>query len=199
MTRAPLLAIVAVLLPAAGRCQTVGVFLDFDAAPSKAALEIMKKEVDSLLRPAGVLLDWRLAAENRGDASFADLVLFRFKGKCKAEPWPKQAAPGETRTLGATKVSGGRVLPFSEVKCDAVRQALSYLQPEANALERQRALGLAMGRVVAHELYHVLAQTTTHAARGLAQAAESLQDLVSARPASFTAETTAAIRRALLR
>jgi hypothetical protein len=198
MTRAVQLAIAAIVFSAAGWGQTVGIFLDFDSAPNPFSLEIMKKEVDALLRPAGVLLDWRLAAENRGDASFADLVLLKFKGKCKAEAW-SNPKPGRSWTLGATKVAEGRVLPFSEVKCDAVKQALSYLRPEANARERQKALGLAMGRVVAHELYHVLAQTTAHAARGLAQAAESLQDLVAARPAFFSVETSEAIRRALLR
>jgi hypothetical protein len=82
------------------------------------------------------------------------------------------------------------------VRCDAVRDALAYLRPEAGAFEKQKALGQAMGRVVAHELYHVLANATAHAARGLAQAAESLEDLVSARRASFSAETVAEIRKA---
>jgi hypothetical protein len=199
MTRALQLAFAAMVFSAAACGQTVGVFLDFDSAPSKTSLEIMKKEVDALLRPAGVLLDWRLAAENRGDVSLADLVLLKFKGKCKAEAWSSGVEPGRTGTLGATKVAGGKVLPFSEVKCDAVKQALSYLRPEASTIERQKALGLAMGRVVAHELYHVLAQTTVHAARGLAQAAESLQDLVAARPVFLGVEASEAIRRALLR
>ena len=89
----------------------------------------------------------------------------------------------------------GRVLPFSEVRCDAVKQALSYLRPEADSVERQKALGLAMGRVVAHELYHVLANATAHAAIGMAKAVESLDDLVSTRPIFFSAETVEAIRR----
>ena len=199
MIRALFLAVGGLLFSASGFCQTVGVFLDFDSAPSRTSLEVMKQEVAALLRPSGVLLDWRLAAENRGDASFADLVLLKFQGKCKADAWTGLTDAGRTRTLGATKVAGGRVLPFSEVKCDAVRQALSYLRPEASTLERQRAMGLAMGRVVAHELYHVLARTTAHAARGLAQAAESMQDLVAARPAFFSTEATEAIRQALAR
>jgi hypothetical protein len=175
----------------------VGVFLDFDSVPGAASVEVMKKEVDSLLK--GVSLNWRMLKENHGDEPFNGLVVLKFKGKCKVEPWGQQSAPdGASRTLGTTRVLNGNVLPFSEVQCDEVRRALSYLRPEASQRERQKALGLALGRVVAHELYHMLAHTTAHAARGLAKAAESLDDLISdSIPMVFRAEDTAAMRRGL--
>src|SRR3954468_18869318 len=97
------------------QCQTlpfhasVGVFLDFDSAPGKISVEVMKKEVDALLKPSGISLDWRLAGENHGDESFAGLVVLKFKGKCKVEGWNGEAVPGQTSTLGATQVSHGRV------------------------------------------------------------------------------------------
>ena len=173
----------------------VGVFLDFDSVPGTASVEAMKKEVDSLLK--GVSLNWRLLSDNHGDEPFSGLVVLRFKGKCKAEPWGQQSAPeAGSRTLGATRVVNGQVLPFSEVQCDEVRRALSYLHPDTSPRDRQKALGLALGRVVAHELYHMLAHTTAHAARGLAKAAESLDDLISNTiPMVFRAEDSAAIRR----
>jgi hypothetical protein len=52
-----------------------------------------------------------------------------------------------------------------------------------------------MGRVVAHELYHVLARTTSHAERGLAKASQSLKDLVSKQSLTFQAQDAEAIRR----
>jgi len=175
---------------------SVGVFLDFDSAPGAASVEVMKKEVDKLLK--GVSLNWRLVSENHGNEPFAGLVVVKFKGQCKVEPWPQTAPAPGTRTLGATKVANGTVLPFSEVQCDEVRGALSYLRPEASQRERQRALGLALGRVVAHELYHMLAHTTAHAVHGLAKAAESLEDLVSDGPAmAFRAKDGAAIRQGI--
>ncbi len=189
-------ALVGVLFSTAAWCQNVGVFLHFDSAPNRAAIEVMKHEVDELLRPSGVSLNWRLAAENRGTETFANLVLLKFQGKCRADS--RTGVPsGRVRTLGTTRVADGQVLPFSEVRCDAVKQALSYLRPEANGVERQQALGLAMGRVVAHELYHVLANVTAHAAIGIAKAVESLDDLVSARPSFFSPESVEAIRKAL--
>jgi hypothetical protein len=159
----------------------------------------MKKEVDSLLRPSGVAVDWRMGSEHHAGESFAGLVVLKFRGRCKVER-SQQATPatGATRALGWTKVDeDGHVLPFSEVGCEAVKEALSYLRPEAGQGERQQALGRAMGRVVAHELYHILARTTTHAGRGLAKAAESLEDLVSGHE-SFRAEDSERIRQGLL-
>jgi hypothetical protein len=177
---------------------TIGIFLDFESAPGERSVETMKKEVDSLLRPSGVSINWRLAGASHGDESFASLVVLKFSGKCGIEAGPPGAfPPGETHALASTRVDHGHVLPFSEVKCDEVKQALSYLPYDAGRIERQNALGLAMGRVVAHELYHVLARTTAHAGRGLARAAESLQDLVSRQGMPFRAEDSEAIRRAV--
>jgi hypothetical protein len=204
MVRVFALAACAAISTFLAQCQTpvlhpsIGVFLDFDSAPGKLSLEVMKKEVAALLKPSGVSLDWRLAKKNHGDESFAGLVVLKFKGKCKVESWNSAAVPGQTTTLGTTAVSDGHILPFSEVKCDALKEALSYLRPDANQGERQNAFGLAMGRVVAHEIYHVLARTGAHAARGLAKAAESLEDLVSIQGMPFRAEDNERIQRALL-
>jgi len=193
MHRAPFV-VALVLLPLLASAQTVGVVLDFDQVPGKVPVEVMKKEVDALLKASGITLDWRTAGGPNGGASFDDLVFFKFQGRCKADSDAAAIPPGETRALGMTRVENGRVLPFSEVKCDAVRQALTYLRPEANQGERQRALGMAMGRVVAHELYHILARTTAHAARGLAHTVESLEDLVAIPEIPFRREDAEAMK-----
>ncbi len=186
--------------PASAAKPSVGVYLDFDSAPGPVAVETMKQEVDDILKPSGVSLDWRLAKENHGDEAFAGLVVQKFKGKCRIETWatpePDLARLGETDTLGATMVVNGRVLPFTEVQCDQVKQALAYLRPDQK--DRQRAFGLALGRVVAHELYHILAHTTSHATTGLAKATESLEDLVASRSMTFRPEDSTAIRNSFL-
>src|SRR5262249_45708768 len=155
-----------------GGTPSVGVFLDFDSQPAEASVEVMKKEVDDLLRPSGISLDWRSTKTNRGTETYDGVVVLKFRGKCKVESWQQQSAEsgdiGGDTALGKTKVVGGKVLPFSEVECDEVRKALSYLGPEANKKQRQTILGLVMARVVAHELYHILARTTEHTAQGLA-------------------------------
>lgn len=204
MIRVSLLALTAVAAfaqnpPAPKETPAVGVFLDFDSAPGTVPVEIMKKEVAKILKPSGVELDWRATDQNHGDEAFAGLVVLKFKGKCKLEGWSppsEEVAPGE-RTLGATKVVNGHVLPFTEVRCDEVKRALAYVRPEATERERQRAFGIALGRVVAHELYHILARTTGHAAHGLATASESLQDLVTVGNMGFRQEDSVAIRKGL--
>jgi hypothetical protein len=193
MVRVPLAAVWAGLaLTATAQVPTVGVFLDFDHVPGKVPVEVMKKEVANLLKSSGVSLNWRMAGDNTGSESFDGLVVLKFHGKCRAEAWQDETASG-AGALGQTLVENGHVLPFTEVKCDAVRQALGLLRPEANQGEKQKALGLAMGRVVAHELYHVLARTTVHAARGLAKAAESLEELVGSPEIPFRKEDAEAI------
>jgi hypothetical protein len=187
--------------PAPRNVPSVGVFLDFDSVPGSVPMEVMKTEVDKILKPSGVALNWRMTSENHGDEAFAGLVVLKFKGKCKLEGWGDSISsllPGEERTLGATKVVNGRVLPFTEVRCDEVKRALAYLRPGANQPERQRAFGVALGRVVAHEIYHILARTTSHAAHGLAKASESLEDLVGAGTMGFREEESTAIRKGLL-
>jgi hypothetical protein len=187
--------------PVSKNIPSVGVFLDFDSVPGQVPVDTMKKEVDKILKPAGVALDWRMASENHGNEVFSGLVVLKFKGKCKLEGWadaPPGLPPGVEHTLGTTKVVNGKVMPFTEVRCDEVKRALAYLRPEANQRERQKAFGVALGRVVAHELYHILASTTGHAARGLAKASESLEDLVSSGSMGFRAEDSTAIRKGLL-
>jgi len=173
---------------------TLAVYMDFDTAPVGNSLEVMQREVDKLLKPAGVTVNWRLVRENHGVETHSRLVVLKFIGACRAD-WSVQTHGDDGAAVGDTQVAEGRVLPFSEVRCDVVRQALSYLAPASSKEQRQEALGLAMGRVVAHELYHVLARTTSHAEKGLAKASQTLRDLISKQSITFAAHDTEAIRK----
>ncbi|HLI82900.1 MAG TPA: hypothetical protein VKV17_03230 [Bryobacteraceae bacterium] len=174
----------------------VAVFMDFDSKPGDVSVAAMQHEVEVLLGPSGIDLNWRMLDGSHATKPSQGLVVVRFHGHCKVEAWPQ---PGEehaaagTHTLGFTHVSGGHVSPFSEIECDQIRQALAYLAPDSTPGERQKAFGLAMGRVVAHELYHILARTTSHAEEGLAKATESLRDLVNAPAMLFSQPSSQAI------
>ena len=89
------------------------------------------------------------------------------------------------------------MLPYSVVGCDAIREALSMVTSAEGFVARQHALGLAMGRVVAHELYHKLTNTTKHATHGLTKAAQSVEDLISPDKVVFEAEDYKAIAAGL--
>jgi hypothetical protein len=170
--------------------------MDFDAAPANTAVDAMQREVDHIMRPAGLRVNWRHLGENRGTEAFNGVVVVKFKGKCQVEPWRGEASEPELTNekvvLGTSLVAGGEVMPFSEVECDQVRKTVSYGEP-ATELERQHALGRAMGRVVAHELYHILASTTGHAARGLARGTQDFHDLTKG-TLGFRSQDAAAIR-----
>jgi len=153
----------------------VGVYLSFDALPESASVEVMKRAVERLLKPAGVALAWRMTDDNVGTETFAGLAVLRFKGRCLPTAPGPVSGFGEINVLATTDESHGQVLPYTDVECDQVRKALAYVPLGS----RQRALGMALGRVVAHELYHILANTATHAAQGLAKASQLLPDLVS--------------------
>jgi hypothetical protein len=183
----------------AARHPAVAIFMEFDSAPGLVPLTVMKQEVDDLMQPAGVTLSWNLIKENTGRQTYAGLAVVKFKGACKVASWRQPVndfgSLGERRALGSTRVTDGRVQPYSEVECDQVRQALSYLAPGADMREKQQALGRALARVVAHELYHVFAKTTEHAAKGLAKASQPLQELVSADKLTFLESDWLAIGR----
>jgi hypothetical protein len=153
---------------------SVGVFIDFDAVPSERSVAAMKKEAGDILSSAGFQLDWRLLSQNRGEESFSNVVVVKFRGKCRLE-YPAQGSDvPDTLTLASTLVADGHVLPYSEVRCDEIRKVLPY-----TAQGRQQAMGRALGRVVAHELYHLLVDTTKHTGTGLAKATINGWELIT--------------------
>jgi hypothetical protein len=85
-------------------------------------------------------------------------------------------------------VRDGKVLPFSEVACDRVVQLLP------DAPNRQSILGKALARVLAHELYHALADVTRHASEGIAKATLAAVDLATG-TIKFDTTASALLRR----
>ena len=61
------------------------------------------------------------------------------------------------------------------VGLDPVQSAIG----DGNALRSNILLGRAMGRVLAHELYHIVADTAEHGDNGVAQSSLSARELTS--------------------
>jgi hypothetical protein len=171
---------------AEGGALPVAVFTSFDGAQSPQAIEAMKQEVDSIIRPSGINLSWRALDAPRLDEAFSDLVVVKFHGKCNmeniqllfSELGPDNEAGG---VLGSTKVSDGQVLPFSELECDRIRRSIAPLIIGNSPSEREALLGRAMGRVLAHELFHVFANTGKHGREGVAKTSHNRRDLIADR------------------
>jgi len=178
MLRLPILVGLTVLLAQAGIVASpVGVYLDFEEPPSEATVEAMRKEAAGALYRVGIPVAWRLVSENQGNEPFERLVVVKLTGGCSCRGFLKFTR--EILVLGTTAVVDGRVLPYSEVRCDAVRRLLPDIEFAADRRAGDAALGRVLGRVLAHELYHAVLGTPHHGASGLAKGFQSTDDLKS--------------------
>jgi hypothetical protein len=103
-------------------------------------------------------------------------VVVKLMGRCDMDGSSAFLVPGP---LGWSHESSGVVLPFSNLACDNIRGAVESTLVAGNPIPRNYLLGRAMGRVLAHELYHIMADTAEHGQDGVAQAALSARELTS--------------------
>jgi hypothetical protein len=155
----------------------VTVVLDFDGPHSDRSVEQMKRETEGILRDAGLRLEWRTRDE-AARGSYENLVVVRFKGRCVLEPVP--ILYDERGPFAFTYNSDGAVLPFSEVECDHVTASVSSALNGDDRARPDFIMGRALGRVVAHELVHILTRSAGHAQDGVAQPALSGRELIGA-------------------
>jgi hypothetical protein len=126
-----------------------------------------------ILYPLNLHLKWFMPGETSPLASetWMRTVFLRFHGACTTIPaensYDRPMDSGRI-TLAQTAVSEGTILPYTDTDCDRLRNFLAEGKPAAPGEESR--LGIAMARVLAHELYHVLLQTPEHSKRGIARA-----------------------------
>ena len=165
-------------LPAAssGTIPEVAVIVQADETFSPQAWQAMEAESKRIARQAGLRV--RFVERSQAAAEqFNDLVVFRMKGRCEMDTLP--ALLDERGPFAWAFTADGNVLPFGEVKCDRVRESIkTALRPE-DYRKADEIYGRALGRVVAHELYHMLANTTKHGKSGVAKHSLSAQQLIS--------------------
>jgi hypothetical protein len=154
------------------------IILKFEGPHSDASIAEMKRESETILRETGLHLSWRLRDEV-DDKSFADLVIVRFRGKCMMEPTPSRH--DERGPLAFTHTNGTVILPYSEVECDRVRSSIRSAMFGSDYARGDLLMGRALGRVLAHELYHIVGNTCEHASDGVARRALSGAQLISDR------------------
>jgi hypothetical protein len=126
----------------------------------------MERELLETVQVEWLGIEWREQRRYDSSEPFDQVLALRVRGECSA------TAAGLTAkgALGITHVSDGKILPFIEVDCDRVARAIEPRVFPHGSLAARPALGRAMGRVAAHELYHVLAATMDHQPEGLARA-----------------------------
>lgn len=161
--------------------QPIGILFDFASRPDVEMLNSMKAEIRQIMAPADLELTFQPLAESE-PRTFRKIVVVRFRGVCagkkhRVDMDSADASVVDFPALGRTDISGGHVLPFVQVYCDEVRQLVPFTSSSAVA----RIFGRALGRVVAHELYHALLATRDHSRTGVARFAQSPSDLTRER------------------
>ena len=141
--------------------RSIGVFFAFEDRPSAVTVDVLKSEVASIMKPAGLVFSWRELGGQQEPSSFADLIVLRFKGSCEGlvSPYSELGPGSDDLALAATKTSHGRVLHFTEVRCDEMRRYLFSDVVRLDNSARDAIYGRALGRIVAHEMWHVFADT----------------------------------------
>jgi len=164
-----------------------------DGRYSKVALREMGREASHILKRSGVSLRWHLGVPAQSVSGM--LVVVRLVGHCEMDGSPSFLAPGP---LGWSHEVDGTVLPFSNLACDNLRGAVGSAMADGNQLGGNVLLGRAMGRVLAHELYHIVAGTSVHGHDGVAQAALTARQLTSGQ-LELAASEAAAVQNGLAR
>lgn len=154
----------------------VAVYLDSDRPVAAKVSESMQQEAGSIVGRSGVRLIWTAKPDTK---PYQRIAVVSLRGSCGVGTLSNASRISEP--LGDTQISNGRVLPFADVACDAVHRLIDRDLRGARPADRERLLGRALGRVMAHELYHVLSESTRHGQTGVTRAALSSSDLLSDR------------------
>jgi hypothetical protein len=154
------------------------VYLKGGGNSSPEVLGAMQRELTLLMQDAGYRLEVRRAEAPASGAGAEHLVVVDLRGSCVASGASPDPLP-PTLILASSAVADGRVLPFSWVDCEALKR---FLRPVlANQTEAGQAAlyGRSLGRLLAHEFYHVLARADDHTQAGVAKARFSTRDLLA--------------------
>lgn len=137
----------------------------------------METEVSSLMRATGVAVEWQMKSELQSNSEFAELVVIKLTGFCMTETVPMPM--DERGPLAFAHSTDGQVLPYGEVECDRVKTALRRFLVGRDYHSRDVVLGVALGRVLAHEMYHMLANDRKHTKSGLTRESLTAEELTA--------------------
>jgi hypothetical protein len=155
----------------------IALYTQFVQVPSAAVFDAMQREVESIMSPMDLRFRWKNLADATGREASAELAVADFPGRCDVKGLvARDLNPGP---LGWTHISDGVILPFATIDCSAVRSFIQRELLDVNAESREEVFGRALGRVLAHELYHIFANTTRHGSDGVAREFYSVRDLIS--------------------
>ena len=166
---------------AQAQTRTLAVYSDSDRHLDSSVAHALQTELQRVMTPADIEIVSLQSGSKRAELPEVQLaVVGTFQGDCSVETLPDQRGRAvQSRTLAESSVSNGRVLPYFRVDCAGIIRTLSPVLRPLSVPMRESILGRALARTIAHEIYHILAQTTGHDKSGIAKASLSLSDLFS--------------------
>lgn len=174
---------------------SVGIVLTWEKQPAENFLKLLRREVEHIFRPSGLTLRWE-AARRRQAGVYDRVVVVRLQGRCSAQRVSdfQEGSLVNGSPLGHTYVVDGEVIPHAEVDCDQVARALAEMRGRlATPLMVASLHARLAGRVLSHEMMHILLDTREHDAADFTRPSLRLEDLqVGAR---LRAPQIAALRR----
>jgi hypothetical protein len=143
------------------------------------AMAAAQHELQRLLTPASIDVSWKNLQTRKSGEQFDNVIVMSVDGLCSDPILPPSPLPQDASiTLADSAISEGRLLPFIRVNCEYIAQMLAAELRPLDVTKRDAIFGRALGRVVAHEIYHIMGETTGHQAHGVAKAAFSVRDLI---------------------
>ena len=166
------------LFCASAQAQSLTVYSRSASGLDSVTQNSLNQELARLLTPAGIHLAWRNEGQETREEE-GRLIVGSFDGSCSTETLPMNSDSHERTTLAQTSISDGRIIPYFNVDCPRVIRTLAPTLQHLSVPFRDALLGRALARVIAHEIYHILAQTRDHEDSGLSKAQLSLADLTA--------------------
>jgi hypothetical protein len=138
----------------------------------------MKYQTEIIMQDAGFDVGWWDSREELRDTR-AHLLVIEFRGSCAPA---SRKASGHTlqsfSNLASSAVTDGRVLPFIRIDCDELNNLLRSKFGSEPQLRQASLYARALARVLAHEIYHVIGQTTLHTRNGLTKSRVRAEELI---------------------
>jgi hypothetical protein len=158
---------------------SLGVYLKHERALDAGVLQAIEREVEAAVALSGIEIAWQ---DGLRPEVFDRVAVIRLRGECRPDaplPVAVRLSGADGEPLGQTQVVDRKILPMADVQCDAVRKLVDRDLQAAPAADRDELLGRALGRVTAHELYHILLHTRRHGREGFAKPAQTSAELLT--------------------
>lgn len=161
----------------------IHIVLEFSSPAPKPLVDTLEREAAGIWKRYGVALDWNGTTTACDATSLAILTHVNRSAS-------GTRASSDNRTLGTARVtSDGMVagpIELSEAAVEAILAARSAdLRDASFPALADRELGRALGRVLAHEIGHILLASLHHPEHGLMRARFFADELVGANPLPF--------------